>query len=105
MKIILMTFLLSFSSLAESESCKNATVAYEGAVEVYGANTLVSSLGWKAYELCKADLNEYDQALAEVLKKRCLENNNQEGSMYRAFEAGCSLRAVEYFLYSQAEEE
>ncbi|ATH09328.1 hypothetical protein BIY24_15665 [Halobacteriovorax marinus] len=104
MKAILMALILSANTYAISQECKDATVKYEGAVETYGANTAVASLGWQAYEVCKQELNSYDQALVEVLKKRCLENNDSEGSMYRAFEAGCSLRAVEYFLYSQAEQ-
>ena len=103
MKLVLLAFLLSFSSLAESEACKKATVAYEGAVEVYGANTAVASLGWQAYSICKEGLGSDDLVLLEVLTKRCLANNSDEGSIYRAFEAGCSLRAVEHFLYSQAE--
>jgi len=104
MKLLLMALVLSANSYATSPECADATVKYEGAVEVFGANTLVASLGWQAYDVCKQELNTYDQALVEILKKRCLENNSSDGSMYRAFEAGCSLRAVEYFLYSQAEQ-
>ena len=103
MKILLLVSLLSFSTFAESDACRTATVTYEGAVEVYGANSTVASLGWQAYNICKQELNGDDLALLEILEKRCLANNNEEGTMYRAFEAGCSLRAVEYFLYSQAE--
>ena len=103
MKLLLLVFLLSFNSFAEGEACRTATVAYEGAVEVYGANSTVASLGWQAYNICKQELNVDDLVLLEILENRCLANNSEEGSMYRAFEAGCSLRAVEYFLYSQAE--
>lgn len=97
MKIILFVFLLSFNVFAENKSCEVATIAYEGALEVYVVGEAVISLGWKAYEVCKEDLVEEQQVIVENLKNACLDSTDKSDEQI----VDCSFRAVEYFLYSQ----
>jgi len=96
-KIFIISFLLSFSVLAESESCKVATVKYEGALETYLDNQTVVDLGLEAYEICKEDLVVEEQAMVEDTKEECFSDD----TLSNALKVDCAFRAVEYFLYSK----
>lgn len=92
--VTLIALTLSFSAL--SSSCEEALITNEAAIDMFGANTYTASTGWAAYESCFEELDEEGQAIAILIKNRCVRVNDQDGTMYRSFAAQCALGGVQF---------